>query len=47
MGHARREIVSGINGNHSEICKFSGDSDPGYRAVLGALEDYITASTRD
>ncbi|KAH8595071.1 Alpha/Beta hydrolase protein [Bisporella sp. PMI_857] len=47
VGHARQEIVRGINGNHSEICKFSCDTDPGYRAVLGALEDYIMASTED
>ncbi|EPE29406.1 P-loop containing nucleoside triphosphate hydrolase [Glarea lozoyensis ATCC 20868] len=43
VGHARQEIVRGINGNHSEICKFKDATDPGYKAVSGALEDYILA----
>ncbi|KAF7505355.1 hypothetical protein GJ744_000976 [Endocarpon pusillum] len=47
VGHARQETVRGINGNHSEICRFSGATDPGHRAVVGALEDYIIAATQD
>ena len=47
VGHARQEVVRGVNGNHSEICKFSSATDPGYKAVLGALEDYITALKED
>lgn len=43
VGHARQEVVRGINGNHSEICKFSSATDPGYKAVFGALEDYMMA----
>jgi hypothetical protein len=31
----------GIDGNHSEICKFPGPRHHGYVAVLGALEDYV------
>ncbi|MCJ1245334.1 hypothetical protein MMC30_002538 [Trapelia coarctata] len=45
VGHARQEIVRGIHGNHVEICRFGGGTDPGYRAVLGALEDYIKEAT--
>ncbi|KAH0543097.1 hypothetical protein FGG08_002523 [Glutinoglossum americanum] len=44
VGHARQEVARGINGNHSEICKFSSTTDPGYKAVFGALEDYIKAA---
>jgi hypothetical protein len=45
VGHARHEIVREINGNHSEICKFSKVTDSGYKAIFGALEDYIKAAT--
>lgn len=45
MGHARNEVVHQVNGNHSEICKFSKTTDPGYKAVFGAIEDYIKAAT--
>jgi hypothetical protein len=41
VGHAKHETLMGINGNHSEICKFAKDTDAGYKAVLGAIEDYI------
>ncbi|RYO85060.1 hypothetical protein DL766_005571 [Monosporascus sp. MC13-8B] len=41
VGHARKEVSLGLPGNHSEICKFSGADDPGYKAVFGALQDYI------
>ena len=34
-----------INGNHSEICKFKGTIDAGYKAVFGAIEDYIKLAT--
>lgn len=47
VGHARHEVFSSINGNHLEICKFEKVSDAGYRAVAGALEDYIRAATAD
>jgi hypothetical protein len=45
VGHARHEIVHEINGNHSEICKFRGTMDAGYKAVFGAIEDYIKVAT--
>ncbi|KEY73925.1 hypothetical protein S7711_07767 [Stachybotrys chartarum IBT 7711] len=41
VGHAKKETSLGLAGNHAEICKFSGIDDPGYRAVFGALQDYI------
>jgi hypothetical protein len=47
VGHARQEVVRGIDGNHSEICKFSSATDLGYKAVLGALEDYLLALKED
>jgi hypothetical protein len=47
VGHAMQEIVRAIDGNHSEICKFSSTTDPGYKAVLGALEDYLLAIKED
>jgi hypothetical protein len=47
VGHARQEIVRGINGNHSEICKFNNSMDPGYKAVFGALEDYVLVSKQE
>ena len=45
VGHARKEISLGLRGNHSEICKFSGPEDPGYKAVFGALQDYVRAAS--
>jgi len=45
VGHARHEVVREIVGNHHEICKFGRASDPGYRAVFGAIEDYVKAAT--
>jgi hypothetical protein len=36
----------GIDGNHSEICKFPGPRHHGYVAVLGALEDYYGMAVR-
>jgi hypothetical protein len=47
VGHAKHEVVRGIVGNHSQICKFGAATDPGYKAVLGALEDYIMALKED
>ena len=44
VGHARKEICLGVYGNHREICRFDGENDPGYKAVLGALQDYIEAA---
>ena len=41
VGHAKYEVLSGINGNHLEICKYEKKSDPGYKAVYGAIEDYM------
>lgn len=46
MSHARHEVVNGIHGNHSEICKFSKRTDAGYKAVFGAIEDYVITATR-
>jgi len=40
IGHLR-ETAKGINGDHSQVCKFGDKSSPGYIAVVGALEDYI------
>ncbi|KAI4867910.1 hypothetical protein F4820DRAFT_445495 [Hypoxylon rubiginosum] len=45
VGHARKEVILGLPGNHSEICKFSGPSDPAYKAVFGALQDYVREAT--
>ncbi|KAI9854661.1 MAG: Ras GTPase ras2 [Trichoglossum hirsutum] len=45
VGHAKKEISLGINGNHSGICKFSTADDTGYQAVFGALQDYVKAAT--
>jgi hypothetical protein len=47
VGHARHEILCGINGNHLEICKFEKVTDAGYKAVFGAIEDYIKVATEE
>lgn len=44
VGHARKEICLGIYGNHRDICRFGSENDPGYKAVVGALQDYIEAA---
>ena len=31
----------GLHGNHTQICKFQGPNDPDYKAVFGALQDYV------
>lgn len=36
-----RETVLGIDGNHSEVCKFDRVKHPGYVSVVGAIEDYV------
>jgi len=46
VGHARHEVVHQINGNHLEMCKFSKATDPGFKAVFGAIEDYFKAATQ-
>ncbi|TGJ78947.1 hypothetical protein E0Z10_g9820 [Xylaria hypoxylon] len=43
VGHAKKEVVAGIHANHSEICKFRDSYDHGYKAVSGAMQDYIKA----
>ncbi|KAF2967343.1 hypothetical protein GQX73_g6206 [Xylaria multiplex] len=43
VGHAKKEVVVGIHASHSEICKFRDKYDPGYKAVFGAMQDYIIA----
>lgn len=43
VGHAKKEVVAGIHANHSEICKFWDKYDHGYKAVFGAMQDYIKA----
>ncbi|KAI0869581.1 hypothetical protein GGS24DRAFT_478422 [Hypoxylon argillaceum] len=43
VGHAKKEVVAGIHANHSEICKFRDSYDHGYKAVSGAMQDYIRA----
>jgi hypothetical protein len=40
IGHLR-ETVAGIDGNHSEVCKFDRATHAGYISVRGALEDYV------
>ena len=37
----------GINGNHSEICRFATADDPGYKAVSGAIIDYVKEATKE
>ncbi|KAF5700128.1 RAS-2 [Fusarium mundagurra] len=44
VGHAKKEILLGVTATHASICKFSGPSDPGYQAVVGALRDYVRAA---
>ena len=44
VGHARKEISLGVYGNHRDICRFGSENDPGYKAVVGALQDYIEAA---
>lgn len=46
MGHARKEICLGVYGNHRDICKFTSQNDPGYKAVFGALQDYVEAARK-
>ena len=46
VGHAVYETSRGIDGNHHEICKFAHEDDAGYKAVLGALEDYVEEAHR-
>ena len=36
-----RETAVGIDGDHSEVCKFGSKNNAGYKAVVGALEDYV------
>jgi hypothetical protein len=45
IGHLR-ETARGISGDHSEICKFGSASNEGYKAVVGALEDYVEKAKR-
>jgi hypothetical protein len=45
--NVKHEVVRVIDGNHSQICKFGAATDPGYKAVLGAPEDYIMALKED
>jgi hypothetical protein len=46
VGHARKEVCLGIYGNHREMCKFANENDQGYKAVLGALQDYVEAARK-
>ena len=46
VGHARKEICLGICGNHREMCKFANEDDQGYKAVQGALQDYVEAARK-
>ncbi|KAI1124886.1 hypothetical protein F5Y10DRAFT_284664 [Nemania abortiva] len=41
IGDVLHEVERGLNANHHEICKFSGPEDEKYRAVSGAIVDYI------
>ena len=34
----------GINADHRGICKFGSFNDPGYKAVIGAIMDYLDVS---
>jgi hypothetical protein len=44
IGHAKYETVMGIDGDHSEICKFANDKSAGYKAICGVIEDYISSA---
>ncbi|KAM0548837.1 hypothetical protein ACHAPJ_009693 [Fusarium lateritium] len=44
LGDVKRETIMGINANHRGICKFSSIDDHGYKAVIGAILDYLEAS---
>ncbi|KAI9899277.1 hypothetical protein N3K66_005738 [Trichothecium roseum] len=46
VGHARKEISVGLHGNHEQICKFQGPDDANYKAVFGALQDYLIGATQ-
>jgi hypothetical protein len=41
LSHEKYETISSIDANHSEICKFSDDTDEGYKAIVGVLQDYL------
>lgn len=45
VGDIKREVIRGLNANHHEVCKFSSVEDEGYRAVSGAIIDYILEAT--
>ncbi|KAF4470497.1 P-loop containing nucleoside triphosphate hydrolase [Fusarium albosuccineum] len=44
LGDVKRETIMGINADHRGICKFGSVSDPGYKAVIGAIMDYLESS---
>ncbi|KAH7125941.1 hypothetical protein EDB81DRAFT_810193 [Dactylonectria macrodidyma] len=47
VGHEKKETSLGIHGTHDSICKFGATSDPGYQAVLCALQDYVNGAVSD
>lgn len=42
VGHPKYEFERSIDGDHSEICKFSNGRSAGYKAICGAIEDFIS-----
>lgn len=42
IGDIKHEVLRGLNANHRDICRFTGADDEMYRAVSGAIVDYVT-----
>ncbi|KAF4969328.1 hypothetical protein FSARC_3402 [Fusarium sarcochroum] len=45
LGDVKRETIMGINADHRGICKFGSGNDHGYKAVIGAIMDYLEATS--
>lgn len=41
IGDIKREVLLGLHANHRDICRFASADDEMYRAVSGAIVDYI------